>query len=161
METRMQEEEKVERALLPYFGSRLPKKAQEKALNRVKKGGKLFLLHIVDEAATRSIRYRTGQIGEESELVKTFKETQERVQKSAAKGHAEELKKRAAKRGVSVEPLYVSGDPADEVLKVIEEHSIDLVLVERLREKIAEIFLGDEIDYLGDEASCEVLTVSD
>lgn len=47
------------------------------------------------------------------------------------------------------------------MLEVIDEYSIDLVLVERLREKLAQIFLGDEIEYLCEEATCEVLPVSE
>lgn len=157
----MAEEKKVESALIPYFGDRFPESAKKRALERLKKGGKLFILHIVDEAPTRSIRYRSGQIGEKSEIVKTFKETQEKIQKENAEEIADRVKEEAAKHGVSVEPLYTIGDPADEVLETIDEHSIDLVLVERLREKLAEIFLGDEIDYLCEKASCEVLSVSE
>lgn len=157
----MAEEEKVERALVPYFGGGLPRKAEKKALERLKKGGKLFLLHIVDEAPTRSIRYFTGQMGEKSEIVKTFRETQERVQERSAEEFVEEVKEEAAKHGISVESLFVSGDPAKEVLKAIDDHSIQLVAVEKLRGRIEEIFLGDEINYLCKTAPCEVLPVSD
>lgn len=157
----MPEREKVERALVPYFGDEFPEKARKEALKRLKKGGKLFLFYIVDEAPTRSIRYRTGQIGEESEIIKTFKKTQEEVRKRSAEEYAEKVKDEAAKRGVSIESLYASGDPAEEVLKAVDEHSIQLVILEKLREKIAEIFLGDEIDYLCERAPCEVLPVSE
>lgn len=76
----MNKKEKVEKALVPYFGDRHPEKALKKALERLQKGGKLYLLHIIDEASTRSIRYRAGQIGEDSEIVKTLKETQEKFE---------------------------------------------------------------------------------
>lgn len=152
--------EKVKRALIPYFGDKIPEKAQKKGLERLKKGGELFLLHINDEAPTRSIRYQTGQMGEESEIVKTFRETQKKVQEKSAKKYAEKVKNEAAKQGISVKPLYTQGDPAREVLKAIEKHNIELVVVEKLREKISELFLGDEISYLCEKAPCEVLPVS-
>ncbi|KXA98936.1 hypothetical protein AKJ39_00060 [candidate division MSBL1 archaeon SCGC-AAA259J03] len=153
--------EKVKRALIPYFGEKLPKKAHKRALDRLKKGGKLFLLHIVDEAPTRSLRYRTGQMGEESEIVKTFRENLKKAQEKSAEKYADRIKKKAAKQGVSIEPIYVTGNPAEEVLKAIDEHSIELVLIERLREKISEVFLGDEIDHICKNAPCEVITVGD
>ncbi len=99
-------------------------------------------------------------MGENSEIIKTFKETQERVQKKVAEEYAEEAKERAAKYGISIESLYTSGNPGEEVLKAVDEYSIDLVIIERLRGKMAELFLGREIDYLCDKASCEVQTVS-
>lgn len=151
--------EKFERVLIPYFGRDPPEKAEQEAFKNLEKGGKLFLLHILDEAPTRSIRYRTGQMGENSEIIKTFKETQERVQKKVAEEYAEEAKERAAKHGISIEPLYTAGNPGEEVLEAIDEHSIELVIIEKLRERIVEIFLGKEIDYLCDEAPCEVKTI--
>ncbi|KXA89974.1 hypothetical protein AKJ61_01695 [candidate division MSBL1 archaeon SCGC-AAA259B11] len=63
----------VERVLIPYFGENLPKRAETRALEKLEKGGELFLLHILDEAPTRSLRYRTGQFGDGSEMVKTFR----------------------------------------------------------------------------------------
>lgn len=151
--------EEVEKALIPFFGGKLPEKAQEKALKKIEKGGKLYLLHILDEAPTRSIRYRTGQVGEESEIVKTFKETQEKVQKEAAKEYVEKITDEAAKYGISVESIFVAGNPADEVLEAVEEYSIDLVLIENLRDKLAGLFHGDEIDFLREETPCEVISI--
>lgn len=156
----MNSEEKYERILVPFFGDEIPEKAQEKAIERTKKGGKIFLLHITDEAPTRSIRYKTGQLGEDSELIKTFRETRRKVQEDAAEEFIEQAKKDAAKHGISVESLFVVGDPGKEVLEAVDEHSIQLVVVESLREKITELFLGDEIKYIKKKAPCEVLSVS-
>lgn len=156
----MVEEEKVDKALIPYFGEELPKKAHEKALERLKRGGKLFLLHITDTAPTRSIRYQTGQMGEKSEIVKTFRENLQKVQEKAAEEYAEKVKKEAAKRDISIETLYITGNPADEVLNAIKKYSIDLVLIEQLRGKITEVFLGDEINYVCEKAGCEVVSLS-
>ncbi|MFP4005649.1 MAG: universal stress protein [Candidatus Hadarchaeia archaeon] len=153
------ENRKVERVLVPFFGEELPKKAEEVALDRLNKGGKIFLLHILDEAPTRSIRYRTGQMGEESEIIKIFKKTQEKVQEKSAKEYAEKVKKKAAKKGVSTKALYVSGNPTKEVIKAAEQYSIDLVLIEQLRDRMAEIFLGKEIDFICGKLSCEVKTI--
>lgn len=150
---------KVEKVLIPYFGKELPEKAEEEALENLEKGGKLFLFHILDEAPTRSIRYRTGQMGENSELVKTFKETQEKVQKKIADEYVEEARERAAKHGVSIKALYAAGNPGKKVLEALDEYSIDLVIIEKLRGKMAELFLGEEIGYLSDEAPCEVKAV--
>ncbi|KXB06867.1 hypothetical protein AKJ51_02650 [candidate division MSBL1 archaeon SCGC-AAA382A20] len=151
---------KVEKVLIPYFGENLPEKAEERALEKLEKGGKLFLLHIVDEAPTRSLRYRTGQIGEDSQIIKTVRETMKKVQEKKARKYAEEVKSRAAQKGISVEPLFTSGSPGEETIKAIEEHSIQLVIAENLRNRVTEIFAGDEIDYICNNAPCEVETVS-
>lgn len=152
-------EKKVERALIPYFGTDRPSKAQEEALKRLKKGGKLYFLHITDEASTKTVRYMTGDMGEESELIQNVQEGLKDLQEEVAEDYAEEAKMESAKKGVSIEPLYVAGDPAEEVLKAIEEYSIQLVVLERLREKIAEIFWGDEVKYLEERVPCEVLII--
>ncbi|KXA98153.1 hypothetical protein AKJ37_01125 [candidate division MSBL1 archaeon SCGC-AAA259I09] len=65
----------------------------------------------------------------------------------------------AAKKGISIELLFAVGNPTKEVIKAIEEHSIQLVVIESLREKISEIFWGDEVKYLKERAPCEVLTI--
>lgn len=156
----MAKKEKVERALIPYFGDKLPEKSKEKALKYVKKGGKLYLLQIVDEGATRRLRYMTSQLGEDSELIQNFKEAKKKLQESSAEGFAEGTKKDAAKKGVSMETIQVEGEPMEEILKAIEKYSIQLVVVEQMREKIAKIFLGDEVKFLKENAPCKVLTVS-
>lgn len=153
--------EKIERVLIPYFGENLPKKALVRALERLGKGGKLFLLHVVDEAPTRSLRYRTGQIGEDSKIIKTFRETMEKVQEKEAKEYAEEVKSKAAKKGISVKALYSAGSPGEETLKAVKEHSIQLVIVESLRDQVTEIFAGDELDFICRNAPCEVETISE
>lgn len=152
--------EKVERVLIPYFGENLPEKAEERALERLEKGGKIFLLHIVDEAPTRSLRYRTGQIGENSQVIETFRETMKKAQEKEAKKYAEKVKSRAALKGISVEPLFTTGSPSEETLKAVGEHSIQLVIVESLRDRVTEIFAGDEVNYICHNAPCEVETVS-
>ncbi|KXA92204.1 hypothetical protein AKJ66_04545 [candidate division MSBL1 archaeon SCGC-AAA259E22] len=160
MENRMGKEKKVERLLVPYVEDKFPEKAEEKSFERLKKGGKLFLLHITDEAMARSIRYRTGQLGEKSEILKTFKNTQEKIQKEIAKEHAEKVKKKASKHGISIKPLYVVGNPAEEVLEAADRYSVELILVERLREKVLEVLLGDGMGYIREKAPCRILTVS-
>ncbi len=157
---KMTENKEVERALIPYFGEKYPEKAQDEAIKRVKKGGKIYLLHIIDEGQTRSIRYMTGQLGEENELVETVQEAREKLQEKVAEDHSEKAKNIMAKHGISIESLRVTGDPLEEVLKTIEEYSIQLVILEKLREKISELLLGNETDYLKDNAPCEIVTVS-
>ncbi len=152
-------EKKVDKVLIPYYGDYLPKKAEEKALDRLKKGGELFLLHIIDDAPTRILRYQTGQIGEDSETIKNFEETMEDVQEKEAREYVEEVKKRAAKQGISVTPLYVSGSPGSETIRAVEENSIQLVVIEKLRDRLTEIFVGNDLDYIRREVSCEVQTV--
>lgn len=151
--------EKVERVMIPYFGKNPPEKAEKEAFKSLKQGGKLFLLHILDEAPTRSIRYRTGQMGENSEIIKTFKKTQEKVQRESAQEYTEEAKDRAAKHRVSVKVIFTSGNPGEEVLDAVEEYSIDLVIIERLRDRMVEVFLGKEVDYLCSKAPCKVVTI--
>lgn len=151
---------KVERILIPYFGENLPEKAEVRALERLEKGGKLFLLHIVDEAPTRSLRYRTGQIGKDSQIIETFRETMKKVQEKEAKKYIEEVKSKAAQKGISVEPIFTAGSPGKETLKAVKKHSIQLVIVENLRDRITEIFAGDEVNYICHNAPCEVETIS-
>ncbi len=156
----MDDEKKAEKALIPFFDDVLPEKAREEALKRLKKGGKLYLLHITDEADTRSIRYMTGQLGEKSEVIKSFKEAKKKVQKQAAQELVEKTKEEAAKQEISIETRFVEGSPSEEVLKAVEEFSIDLVVVEQLRQKLDQIFFGDEINYLEEKAPCEVIILS-
>ncbi len=152
--------EEFERVLIPYFGGKLPEKAENRALKKLKKGGKLFLLHIVDEAPTRSLRYRTGQIGEDSQIIKTFRKTMKEVQENKAEKYVDGVEKRAAQKGISVKTLFATGSPGEETLKAVNEHSIQLVILEVLRDKIIEIFAGDEVNYISDKAPCKVETVS-
>ncbi len=42
----------------------------------------------------------------------------------------------------------------------VKEHSIQLVIVRHVRDRITEIFAGDEIDFISSDASCEIGTVS-
>ncbi|KXA90612.1 hypothetical protein AKJ36_02675 [candidate division MSBL1 archaeon SCGC-AAA259I07] len=151
--------EKVERALIPYFGTDRPKRAQEEALKHLKKGGKLYYLHITDEASAKSVRYKTGELGEKSELIQNIQEAQKEIQEKVSENYTEEAKMDSAKKGVSIESLYVAGKPAEEILKAIDEYSIQLVVIERWREKIAEVFRGEGIKFLKDKAPCEILTL--
>lgn len=82
-----------------------------------------------------------------------------KLQEKAAGECAEEVKMDSAEEGVSIEPLYVAGTPAKEVLKAIEEYSIQLIVIGELREKIAELLWGDTAKYLEEKAPCEVITV--
>ena len=152
--------EKIERVLIPYFGENLPERAEAKALEKLDEGGTLFLLHVVDEAPARSLRYRTGQIGEDSKIIKTFKETMEKVQEKEAKEYTEEAKSRAAQKGVSVETLFSTGSPGEETVKAVKNYSIQLVIIETLRDKVTEIFAGDEVDFISRNVPCKVETVS-
>ncbi len=153
-------EEKVDRILIPFFGDYLPQKAKKKALDLIEPRGEIYLLHIVDEGTSRSVRYTTGQLGEDDEFVKSVKESLEELRETDIEEFVEGMRKEIEKRNVSVESVFVSGDPAEETLKAIEEYSIEVVIVERLRERMAEVFLGEEIDFLKDKASCKVIEVS-
>lgn len=156
----MSTENKVKKALIPFFGDEIPEKALKETFEHLKKGDKLYLLHITDEAPTRSIRYMTGQLGEKSEVIKSFREAQRKVQEKAAEDFAGDVKEKAAKRGISIETDYVEGAPGKEVLKAIEKYSIDIVIVEQLRQRLDQIFFGEEVDYLKENAPCEVVEAS-
>jgi len=153
-------EEKFERILIPFFGDYFPKKAKEKAIDLIDSGGELYLLHIVDEAASRSIRYTTGQLGKDNGFYKSYKESLEELQEMDVEEFVEKIRAELGDLDVSIESIFVSGDPAQETLKAIEKHSIDVVIVERLRERMAEFFLGEEIELLKDKAPCRVIEVS-
>lgn len=155
----MSKGKEVKRGMVPY-GENRPKKALEEAIERIEKGGKLFLLHITDEGQTRNVRYTTGQLGTENETIKSVREGIIKSQKKAVEEYTEMAKEEATKNGISAELVFVIGDPAEEVLKAIEEYGIQLVVLQSLRDKMSEIFLGDEINYLKEKAPCEVITVS-
>ncbi|KXA92396.1 hypothetical protein AKJ64_03280 [candidate division MSBL1 archaeon SCGC-AAA259E17] len=143
--------------LIPLFGIHPPEKAYRKALKCLKKDGKLYLLHVLDDASTRSVRYMT-ELGEVSEVVKSF----QRAQRDLRKGETEEFVEEAeeeTEKGVSMETKFVKGAPVEEVLKAIEEYSIDRVVLEQLRQKKDRILLGDELDILRKKAPCQVITV--
>lgn len=152
-------EKRIKKILIPFLGTEIPTKAEDKALQLMSNGGTIYLLNISDEGPKKTVRYMTGLLGENSDLVKNFEESRKRLHEKTAKEHEEELEGEAEEHSVSVELLFTSGDPAEEVLKAIEEYSIQVVVVEKLREGITGIFHGDELDYLIDNAPCRVLTV--
>ncbi len=154
----MPEKSKLKRVLVPYSGMGLPVNALTKAIESLDEKGELFLLHVIDEAPVVDLSYQTGQ-SEYSELIKIFRETQRKVQKNYAREVSKEIKKEGSKHKITVTPLYAIGDPAEEVLKIVSEYSIQLVVIEKLRDRIVEIFHGDEINYLCERAPCEVLRV--
>ncbi|KXA97847.1 hypothetical protein AKJ37_02145 [candidate division MSBL1 archaeon SCGC-AAA259I09] len=149
---------KVRKILVPYFGGKLPKKAEEEAFNRLEAGGELYLLHIFDEESTRSFRYMSGQ-RDESDLLKTAGESIKGLQEKEAEKYVEKVKSRAEKKNFNVSALYTSGDPAEETLKVADERSVQLIVVERLRDSVTSVFLGSEINRLKNDAPCDVITV--
>lgn len=155
----MSKKKKVKKALVPY-GENRAQKALEEALRRTKKGGELFLLHITDEGRTRNVRYTTGQLGTENETIKSVRKGIKKTQKKATKEYTETAKEKADERDISVKLISVIGDPAKEILKVIEKYAIQLVVVQNLRDRMSEILLGDEIGYLKEKAPCEIITVS-
>ncbi len=129
---KMTENKEVERALIPYFGEKYPEKAQDEAIKRVKKGGKICLLHIIDEGQTRSIRYMTGQLGEENELVETVQEAREKLQEKVAEDHSEKAKNIMAKHGISLYP-----NPVDNRLNYkVSETSLEQISIADLTGKI-------------------------
>lgn len=154
----MSDKKKVKNILIPFFEVHPPEKAYKKALKHLKKDGTIYLLHIMDEASTRSVRYMT-ELGNESELVKTFQKAKEDLQETETEQFVED-EGTEAEEGVSIETKSVEGPPAEEVLKAIEEYSIDLVVVEQLRQKKDRILFGGEMDSLREKASCEVITMS-
>ncbi len=148
---------KVKSVLIPFLEVHPPEKVYKEGLKSLKENGKLYLLHILDDASTKSIRYMT-ELGEESEVVKSFQKAQRDLGEAGIEEFLE--KKRAeGEKGVSIETKFVKGDPAEEVLKAIEEYSIDLVVLEQLRQKKDRILFGDEMDFLREKAPCQVVTV--
>lgn len=150
----------VERVLVPFFGGIPPKKAREAALKRTKKGGKLFILHVADETMIRKLKNMWGQVGEKSEIVKNVRESQENIQEDASENFFKKTRREAAKQGVSVEPIYRKGDIVDATLEAISENNIQLVVMERIKERVAELLLGDELKTIKNEAPCEALILS-
>ncbi len=154
----MNDRKKVKNILIPFFEAQPPEKAYKEALKYLKEDGNLYLLHIMDDACTRSVRYMT-ELGEESEVVKSFQEAEKDLQEGVTEefvGKEEE----ETDEGVSIETEFVKGDPAEEVLEAIEEYSIDLVVLEQLRQKKDRILFGDQMGFLREKAPCRIITVS-
>jgi len=154
----MNNKEKVKNILIPFSGVDTPKEAYREALKHLKENGKIYLLHILDDASTKSVRYMT-ELGEESEVIKNFQKAQKNFQEGVTEEFVEERGEEAEK-GVTIENKFVKGGPTEEVLKAIEEYSIDLVVLEQLRQKKDQILFGDERDLLRKKAPCRVITVS-
>ncbi len=96
------------------------------------------------------------ELGEESEIIKTVQKAQKDLQKEAT----EEFIEDETDKGVSIESKFVKGAPTKEVLKAIEEYSIDLVVLEQLRQKKDRILFGDQMGFLREKAPCRIITVS-
>lgn len=152
--------QEIKRGLVPFYGTKPPKKAHKEALKYLKKGATLYLLHIVDTAPVKLMRSDTGQIGERSKIIRTFEKSLRETQEEAAQKYVEEVKKDTAKKGVSIKDIYAEGDPAEEVLGAVEKYSIDIVIIERLRGQIPEIFFGAETNYIEKRAPCKVKAVN-
>ncbi|KXB05399.1 hypothetical protein AKJ49_00875 [candidate division MSBL1 archaeon SCGC-AAA382A03] len=153
----MSDIKKVENILIPFSEVHPPGKAYDEARKYLKKGGTLYLLHILDDASTRSVRYMT-ELGEESEVVKSFQKAQKDLQEGETEDFAEKEEGKT-EEDFSIKTKFIKGDPAEEVLKAIEEYSIDLAVVEQLRQKKDRILFGDEVDFFRKKAPCKVITI--
>jgi len=154
----MNNKKKIKNVLIPFFGVHPPEKAYSEAIKYLRGGGGLYLLNILDEASTRSLRYMT-ELGEGSEIVKSFQKGQKDLREGGIEEFLEKVEEKAGKK-ISIETKFVKGDPAEEVLKAIKKYSIDLVVLEQLRQKKDRILFGDEMDFLRKKAPCQVITVS-
>lgn len=150
---------KVSSALIPLYGTIRPSKAHQVALERLEKGGRLIFLHIVDYAPAKLLRRESGQMGEKGDIIRIYKKNLELTQRKAVKEFVNEIKPEAEEQGIELETIYISGDPAVEILEFVEKHDIDLVVMESLREKITSIFFGSVCDHVKKNARCEVLVV--
>ncbi|MFP4005971.1 MAG: universal stress protein [Candidatus Hadarchaeia archaeon] len=142
--------------LIPFPGTEIPAKAEDKALELLDKDGSIYLLNIVDEGPKKIVGHMTGQLSDESEIVQNFEESRKKLQEKKAKEYEENLEKKAAEHSVAVKLLFTTGDPAEEILKVIDEYSINAIVVERLRDGLTELIHGDELNYLTENAPCRV-----
>lgn len=149
---------KAKRILIPLYGTIRPSKAHEVALKRLEAGGKLILFHVVDYAPVKLLRTGSGQMGEKGGVVESYKENLKSTQRRKVEEFVEEIKPQAEDEGVELETVYTEGNPAEEIVKVAEERDIDLIVMERLREEVTNVFFGSVSDHVEENVPCEVLT---
>lgn len=151
--------EKAKRVLVPFYGTHRPLKAYEASLKQTMRGGKLLLIHIVDDTPIRLMMSRTGYLSEDSDVIRVFKENLEKTQRGEAKKFADFARTKASKCGIKLEILFKTGDPAKEIIEVAKGLDADLIVMERLRKKITHAFFGSIVDYVTRKAPCRVLVV--
>jgi nucleotide-binding universal stress UspA family protein len=145
----------IKTILLPTDGSDCSAKAMAYALSFAKQyGGRIVALHVIDRRWEEQTRIVVAEVG------------QDLTQKIQA-GYAEEARRilrevadAAGKVGVPVETTVLTGIPSEEISRLAQELSADLIIMgTHGRTGVSHLLLGSVAEKVLRRAPCPVLTV--
>ena len=113
--------------------------------------GRLCLFHVFDSRAVEDVFHLHGLKEEE---------VRERM-RAGADEYIDRLRGRAWLKGISVDVLYATGLPPEEIVTAAREWKADLVVLSRSRRSgLAHLLYGRTSDGVVREASCAVLVLA-
>ncbi len=141
--------------LLPADGSECSRKAMAYALSFAKRyGARVVALHVIDRRWEDQTRVTFAELGQDltQKIRKGYEEEAGRILHEAAEA--------ARKAGVPVETRILAGIPFDEIVRLGEELSADLIIMgTHGRTGMSHLLLGSVAEKVVRKAPCPVLTV--
>jgi nucleotide-binding universal stress UspA family protein len=146
----------MKRFLVAVDGSEHSKKAVDLAIDMAKKWhAEIILIHVMEERGVSEGLESLMKI----EGIRSFGDYSELVCRSDQfLGEAEERIKAA--HGIKVERICVNGDPADEILRAVESHNVDVIVMgSRGFGRFSRSFMGSVSTKVCNHANCTCVTV--
>ncbi|WCN38871.1 universal stress protein [Aneurinibacillus uraniidurans] len=137
-------------------GSEMGVKALEAAIAlSAEQKAELAVLHV-----GREVFVSPYIVGEMAYLTKDFDENVNEAIRKESQKLLEEAKEKAMARDIAIQAVYVTGDPAHEIVKYAEENQVGLVVIgSRGLGSLKEMMLGSVSHKVSQLASCPVLIV--
>lgn len=145
----------IKTILLPTDGSECSRKAMAYALSFAKQyGARVVALHVIDQRWEDQTRVTFAELGQDltQKIRKGYEEEARRILHEAADA--------ARKAGVPVETRTLTGIPFEEIVRLGEELSVDLIIMgTHGRTGMSHLLLGSVAERVVRKAPCPVLTV--
>ena len=145
----------IKTILLPTDGSDCSAKAMAYALSFAKQyGGRVVALHVIDRRWEEQTRIVVAEVGQDltQKIRAGYEEEARRILREAADA--------AGKVGVSVETKVLTGIPSEEISRLAQELSADLIIMgTHGRTGVSHLLLGSVAEKVVRRAPCPVLTV--
>ena len=149
------------RILVPHAGTPAGDKALEHAIFIAKaSSAKIIELHIIDDIRYYPATFALGE-SQREKLVKSISDANKEIKKEMEMQMSKKLEK--CKEGnIKTELKIVTGDPAEEILKVVKEKNVDLIVMAK-RRKLKGVkkllSLGSVSRKITENVSCPVLLI--
>ena len=145
----------IKTILLPTDGSECSRKAMGYALSFARQyGARVVALHVIDQRWEDQTRVTFAELGQDltQRIRKGYEEEAGRILNDAADA--------ARKAGVPVETRTLTGIPFEEIVRLGEELSVDLIIMgTHGRTGMSHLLLGSVAEKVVRKAPCPVLTV--